>query len=73
MPVSCFPKGSELAIALRNRFLSGDLPWDVKPTAARENDEAWKKIAIKTFANGFNRIRQEAAFILEDEELQKGK
>ena len=47
MPVSFFPKESELAIALRNRFLSGDLPWDVKPTAARENDEAWKKIAIK--------------------------
>ena len=72
MSVSCFPKGSEAALALRERFLSGDLPWDVKPTAARDNDEVWKRIAPKTFANGFNKVRQEAAFIVEDEERERG-
>ena len=72
MPVSVFPKGSDSALDLKNRFLTGELPWDTKPATARESDEEWRKIPPKSFSNGFNRIRQEAALELEEEEAKKG-
>ena len=67
-----FPKGSEAAKTLKQQFINGELPWDIKPTEARNNNENWKKIAVKTFANSFSAVRREAAFQVEEEEAKKG-